>query len=86
MISKNEKTIKINRFTVKSDRNLKNSPPIMLTFFFYFHWEEGKYQRFWVINQIIFAKLTQHTLYIENQNMLELQIMMLHFFVILMLK
>jgi len=29
--------------------------------------------------------LTQH-LYIKNQNMLELQIMMLHFIVILMLK
>jgi len=38
-----------------------------------------------VINQIIFSKHTHFTLYNENQNMLELQIKMLHFYFILIL-
>jgi len=35
-----------------------------------------------VINQVIFPKHTHCTLYNEKQNMLELQIKMLHFLVI----
>jgi len=38
-----------------------------------------------VINQIIFPKHTHYTLYNENQNMLESQIKMLHFLIILIL-
>ena len=38
-----------------------------------------------VINQIIFPKHTHRIIYNENQNMLELQIKMLHFLVILIL-
>jgi len=36
-----------------------------------------------VIDQVIFSKHTHCTLYNENQNMLELQMKMLHFLVIL---
>jgi len=38
-----------------------------------------------VIDQVIFPKYTHCTLYNENQNMLELQIKMLYFLVILIL-
>jgi len=46
---------------------------------------ERRIQKILVINQTYISKLKKDILYIENQNMLELQIPMFHFLVVLML-
>jgi len=71
---------------VKSDLD-PNNPFIQQCQYFLsiFSYGRRKILKVMVINQVIFPKHTHYTLDNENQNMLELQIKMLHFLVFLIL-
>ena len=85
MVSKNENSIKINGFQIKSDTYPKNPLPNKVNIFYLYFHRVRKILKIMVINQVIFPNIHIIPYIMKIQNMLELQIKMLQYFVILIL-